>query len=175
MMAEAAIAAMARALPKIALDPSDREARSDALFGAWLCGLCLGAVGMSLHHKLCHVLGGAFDLPHAETHTVILPHALAYNASAAPEAMARIAHALGVADAPEGMFEFAAGLRAPLSLSDLGMPEDGIRSAARDATQDAYWNPRPVDQAGVSDLLTRAYRGQRPSEANSFTLAGLPA
>ena len=39
---------------------------------------------MGLHHKLCHTLGGSFNLPHAEVHTVVLPHALAYNAAARP-------------------------------------------------------------------------------------------
>ena len=79
-LAEQGIAALARALPQIVREPKNREARSDALFGAWLCGTCLGAVGMALHHKLCHTLGGSFDLPHAETHTIVLPHAAAYNA-----------------------------------------------------------------------------------------------
>ena len=77
-----------RALPRIVDERrADREARSDALYGAWLCGICLGAVGMALHHKLCHTLGGTFDLPHAETHTAVLPHALAYNAPAVPDVM----------------------------------------------------------------------------------------
>ncbi len=90
------------ALPRIVQEPRDRDARSDALYGAWLCGVCLGTVGMALHHKLCHVLGGTFDLPHAETHTIILPHAVAYNAAAAPAAMARVARALGTTDAAQG-------------------------------------------------------------------------
>lgn len=82
MLAEAGIVALARALPRIAAEPRDREARSDALHSAWTCGTCLGSVGMALHHKLCHVLGGRFDPPHAETHTVVPPHAVAYNAPA---------------------------------------------------------------------------------------------
>jgi maleylacetate reductase len=102
LMAEEGIRSLARALPGIIDNPHDREARADALYGAWLCGACLGAVGMALHHKLCHVLGGAFDLPHAETHTIVLPHAAAYNAPAAPDAMERIARALGVTDAARG-------------------------------------------------------------------------
>ncbi|EHL97534.1 alcohol dehydrogenase, iron-dependent, partial [Acetobacteraceae bacterium AT-5844] len=87
LMAEEGIRALGAALPAILASPSDRVAREGALYGAWLCGTCLGAVGMALHHKLCHVLGGTFDLPHAETHAVILPHAAAYNAPAAPEAL----------------------------------------------------------------------------------------
>src|SRR3954452_13734424 len=100
LLAEEGIAALAHALPRISEDPQDRVARSDALYGAWLCGTCLGGVSMALHHKLCHVLGGAFDLPHAETHTVILPHATAYNAGAAREAMTRVARPLGRPDPP---------------------------------------------------------------------------
>ena len=88
LMAEEGIAALAARCRAIAADPGDREARADALYGAWLCGTA-GPVGMALHHKLCHTLGGSFNLPHAETHTVVLPHALAYNAAAAPAAMPR--------------------------------------------------------------------------------------
>ncbi len=54
-----AIRSLARALPIIAKAPDDRDARADALYGAWLCGICLGSVGMALHHKLCHTLGAA--------------------------------------------------------------------------------------------------------------------
>ena len=96
LMAQEGIRTLAHALPIICAQPDDKTARTDALYGAWLSGICLGAVGMALHHKLCHTLGGSFNLPHAETHTVILPHALAYNAPAVPDAMARIATALGV-------------------------------------------------------------------------------
>jgi maleylacetate reductase len=93
LMAEESISALARALPTIVRDPSNLPARSDALYGAWLSGACLGAVGMALHHKLRHTLGGTFNLPHAETHTIVLPHAIAYNANSAPEAMIRVARA----------------------------------------------------------------------------------
>ena len=93
-MAEQSIAALARGLPQVVVNPIDIDARSDALYGAWLAGVVLGTVGIGLHHKLCHTLGGTFDLPHADVHTVILPHAAAYNAAAAPEAMALVAAAL---------------------------------------------------------------------------------
>ena len=99
LMAEEGLRALAASLPTIVRDPSDVAAREGAQYGAWLCGMCLGAVGMALHHKLCHVLGGTFDLPHAETHAIVLPHAAAYNSAAAPEAMTRVARALGVAEA----------------------------------------------------------------------------
>jgi hypothetical protein len=156
------IAALGRALPKIMHDPSDRSARSDALYGAWLCGCCLGAVGMALHHKLCHTLGGTFDLPHAETHTVVLPHAIAYNAAAAPQAMARIARALGTADAATGAYDLAGRLGAGRALRDLGMPEGGIELAADLASQSPYPNPRPIERAAIRDLIARAWAGAPP-------------
>ena len=113
LMAEEGIRALARALPSIMTAPRDEDARSDALYGAWLCGACLGAVGMALHHKLCHTIGGTFDLPHAETHTVVLPHAIAYNAASAPQAMARIARALGAGDAAQGVLRSCRPARRP--------------------------------------------------------------
>lgn len=143
MLAEAGIAALACALPRIVADPRDREARSDALYGAWACGTCLGSVGMALHHKLCHVLGGSFDLPHAETHTVVLPYVVAYNAPAAPDAMARIGKGLGISAgaAAQGLFDLARGLGAPTSLREIGMPESGLRQAADLAVASPHWNP----------------------------------
>ena len=162
LIAEEGIRALASALPRIAVDPSDRAARSDALYGAWACGVVLGAVGMALHHKLCHTLGGTFDLPHAETHTVILPHAAAYNAAAAPEAMARAARALGVADAPMGLHDLAVKLGAPTSLRELGMPEPGLDRAADLAVASPYWNPRPIERTAIRALLDDAYFGRPP-------------
>ena len=162
MMAERGIQTLARALPPIMKNPTDKTARSDALFGAWLCGLCLGAVGMALHHKLCHTLGGSFNLPHAETHTVVLPHAVAYNTPAAPEEMARVAQALGTANAAQGLFDLAKLLGAPTALGAIGMPEAGLERAAELATSSPYWNPRPLDRAGIGALLDDAFYGRRP-------------
>jgi maleylacetate reductase len=162
LMAEQGIASLAHSLPQIIKDPSDRDARSDALFGAWLSGVCLGAVGMALHHKLCHTLGGSFNLPHAETHTVILPHAVAYNAQAAPKAMARAAFSLGAENAPQGLFDLARSLGAPTSLREIGMSEGSLDHAAKLATTSPYWNPRPVEHAAVRALLDDAFHGRRP-------------
>jgi maleylacetate reductase len=162
LMAEDGIRALARALPAIAANPADREARSDALYGAWLCGVCLGTVGMALHHKLCHTLGGTFDLPHAETHTIVLPHALAYNAPDVPEAMARIGRAIGAANAAQGLYELARRLNAKLALRDIGMPETGIDKAADLAVTNAYWNPRPLERSAIRDLIARAWAGEPP-------------
>jgi alcohol dehydrogenase class IV len=162
LMAEEGIRALARALSAIATKPDDRAPRSDALYGAWLCGVCLGTVGMALHHKLCHTIGGTFDLPHAETHTIVLPHALAYNAPAVPEAMGRIARAIGAADASQGLFDLAKRLGAKLALRDIGMPESGIDKAADLAVTNAYWNPRPLERDAIRELIARAWAGKSP-------------
>ncbi len=163
MMAGAGIAALAKALPQIVVQPGDVEARSEALYGAWLCGTVLGSVGMAIHHKLCHTLGGTFDLPHAETHTVILPHAVAYNAAAAPEAMARLSEALGGGDPAGALFDLGRAVHAPAALRDLGMSEEGIDLAADLAVQNAYWNPRPIERAGIRQLIAAAWAGERPA------------
>lgn len=166
MMAEESIRALGRSLPRLAREPGSVAHSAGALYGAWLAGICLGAVGMSLHHKLCHTLGGAFNLPHAEMHTILLPHALAYNRSGAPAAMARIAGALGAADAAQGVYDLAAGLGVPMSLADIGMPSDGLEHAARLAAQNPYHNPRPVEQAAILQLLRDAYAGRRPDTSH---------
>jgi protocatechuate 3,4-dioxygenase beta subunit len=158
-----AITRLAGALPRIVARPDDIDARADALSGAWLAGTCLGAVGMGLHHKLCHVLGGSFDLPHAETHTVVLPHAMAYNASAADSVMRRIAVALDASDAPSGMYDLIAQLGGPTSLVELGLAETDLAPAAELAAATPYPNPRPVTADGVLALLTDAWQGNRPA------------
>ncbi|HEY2059060.1 MAG TPA: maleylacetate reductase and hydroxyquinol 1,2-dioxygenase domain-containing protein [Amycolatopsis sp.] len=160
-----AIRLLAGALPRIAADPSDVDARTDALRAAWLAGSCLGSVGMSLHHKLCHTLGGSFGLPHAETHTVVLPYAMAYNTSGAPKAMRRIAEALGAPDAATGMYDLIAGLPAPRSLAELGLAEADLAKAAELATAAPYPNPREVTREGIEDLLRQAWTGERPAAA----------
>jgi len=160
-LAEQSIAALARALPRLAAIPHDAEARADALYGAWLAGICLGSVGMSLHHKLCHTLGGTFDLPHAETHSVVLPYALGYNAPAVPDALDRIAKALGTRDAVQGLHALGRTIGVPQSLRELGMPRDGIAQAAELALTNAYWNPRPLEKAAILELLNRAWEGRQ--------------
>lgn len=164
LMAEEGIRAGAAALSALHKDARDLEARSDALYAAWLCGMVLGATTMGLHHKLCHTLGGSFNLPHAQVHTVVLPHALAYNASAAPDAMGRVGRALGVgADAvPSAMQALARRFGAPTSLAALGMPAEGLDRAADLAVQNQYANPRPLERAALRALLQRAFDGAPP-------------
>ncbi|KOG34276.1 maleylacetate reductase [Streptomyces resistomycificus] len=163
LMAEEGARAMTGALPALAADPHDLDARGRALYGAWLCGAALGATTMGLHHKLCHVLGGTFGLPHAETHTVVLPYALAYNAPAAPEAMAALGRALDTDDVPEALRELAGRLGAPRSLAELGLKETDVAVAAGAVSGQAYPNPREVTEAGVLGVLRAAYAGDRPS------------
>lgn len=166
LMAEEGIAAIARAIPGIRANSADIGARSDALYGAWLCGTVLGNVGMALHHKLCHTLGGSFNLPHAEVHAVILPHAMAFNALAAPDAMHRIARALGCNSAAAGLFDLALNNGAPVALRDIGMKAEDIDRAADIAVSNPYWNPRPfgvVQRGDIRDLLQRAFEGVRPN------------
>jgi maleylacetate reductase len=165
LMAEEGIAAIARALPKLLVSPVDLNARGDALYGAWLCGSVLGSVGMALHHKLCHTLGGSFNLPHALVHTVVLPQAMAFNAHSAPEAMLRIARALSAPGAASGLFDLAQTHGAPVALRDIGMSGNDLDRAADLAVTNPYWNPRPfgpAQRADIRDLLQRAFEGVRP-------------
>ncbi|MDH5538171.1 MAG: maleylacetate reductase [Rhizobacter sp.] len=155
LMAEEGIRASAAALPRLATDAADLDARGDALYGAWLCGAVLGAVAMGLHHKLCHTLGGSFNLPHAEVHTVMQ----------APEAMQRVARALGAADAAQGVFDLAQRHGAAVALKDIGMPPDGLDRAAELAVQTPYPNPRPLERKAIRTLLQRAFDGARPQVA----------
>jgi maleylacetate reductase len=167
LMAAEGIRALSRAAPVVVSEPVSEldklAARTEALYGAWLAGTALGSVSMGIHHKLCHTLGGTFNLPHAEVHTVILPHAAAFNRAAAAEAMRIVGEALGAPDAAAGLYDLAARLHAPLSLKELGMPREGIARAAELATQSPYRNPREVEYDGVVELLGNAWDGTRPA------------
>ncbi len=163
LMAEEGIRALAAALPLILRSPTDISSRGEALYGAWLCGIALGAAGMALHHKLCHVLGGSFNLPHAETHSIVLPHAVRYNRDSAPEAMQRIERAIGAPDAARGIYDLEKNLGLPLRLADIGMQEADLERAARIATEAPYPNPRKVEYAPVLELLRNAYAGRLPA------------
>lgn len=166
LMALEGARAMLEALPDIKSKNDSVSGRRKALYGAWLCGSVLGSVGMALHHKLCHTLGGMFDLPHAQTHAVILPHALAFNEVAMPELLNPIAVLLGNDTAGAGLFEFSQSLGAPLSLEALGMPQSGIAIAAESAVKNAYWNPRTFDQNQIQRLIDNAFHGRAPEALN---------
>lgn len=159
--------ALAESLPEIVADPRNRAARERAQYGAWLCGTCLGTSAMALHHKLCHTLGGSFNLPHAETHTIVLPHALSYNAPAIPKAMAQLASVLpgSDGDATRGLNVLLDRLHVKRALRDFGMKEDDIDRAAEIAVANQYPNPRPVEQARIRELIRRCWAGE-PARAD---------
>jgi alcohol dehydrogenase class IV len=142
-------------------DPADLAGRSSCLYGAYLAALSFASAGSGLHHKICHVLGGTWDLPHAQTHAVVLPHVLAFNAPAAPAAASRIAAALGGRDAVEALLDLEDELEAPTSLRELGMPEDALAQAAALVAEAAPGdNPRPVDPRSAEALLRGAWTGR---------------
>ncbi|KAI5204555.1 maleylacetate reductase [Aureobasidium subglaciale] len=167
LLALEGIKKLAEALPAIVQDPSDLSARERAQYGAWLCGVCLGTSAMALHHKLCHTLGGSFNLPHAETHTIMLPHALAYNAPAIPEQMQRIASVLpdSDGDAIKGLDILLNKLGVSRALKDFGMQEEDIDKATEIAMGVQYANPRAMDKNGIRELIRRAWAGE-PARAD---------
>ncbi|MDE1132391.1 MAG: maleylacetate reductase [Ascidiaceihabitans sp.] len=150
-------------LPRVLANPSDLAAREVTLRGAWACGTVLGQVGMALHHKLCHTLGGSFGLPHAETHAIVLPHAIAYNAHAASAELQPICNLLGGENAGLALHGFAQKMNAPLALRDLGLQESDLDRAADIATTKPYPNPQPVTRDDIRALLQAAWAGDAPS------------
>lgn len=159
--------ALATSLPELVEHPSSKSARYNALYGAWLCGTCLGSVGMALHHKLCHTLGGSFNLPHAETHTAVLPHAISYNAPKVPEAMKKLADALPESDgdAIRGLNVLLTKLKVHRGLKDFGMKEEDVDKAAEIAVSNPYWNPRDIEKAPIRELIRRVWAGE-PARAD---------
>jgi alcohol dehydrogenase class IV len=168
-MAEAAIEALHRGAPLAVRDPDDDEGRDRTLFGAYLAGAAFGVAGSSLHHKICHILGGLYDLPHAELHTAVLPHVAAFLTPALPEEFERIARALGDApSAAEGLFDLATELGATATLRDIGLRESDLEGAtARVLEQLPHSLPRQVDEASIARILQDAWAGRRPEPATS--------
>jgi maleylacetate reductase len=162
LMAEEGVRAMLAALPGIVHDPGDLTARRQALYGSWLCGACLGATTMSLHHKLCHALGGMLNLPHADTHTVVLPYVLAYNQGSAHTAAAALSRVLG-SDPATQLWTRTGEWGAPRSLEELGVARSDLDAVVEAAAAKPYANPRPVTRDGLRRLLDAAWVGEKPS------------
>jgi alcohol dehydrogenase class IV len=162
LLALEGIKALATSLPIIIDSPSNLAARTSALYGAWLCGTCLGSVGMALHHKLCHTLGGSFNMPHAETHTIILPHALAYNAPQIPDVMRQLAEVLpgSEGDAIRGLNVLLTKLKVKRGLKEFGFREEDVDRAAEIAVGNPYWNPREIEKGPIRELIRRAWAGE---------------
>ena len=161
LMCGAALRAFSEGLPRLRDAPQDAEARAKTLYAAWLCSTALGYTTMALHHKLAHVLGGSFGLPHAETHAILIPHTAGFNAAAVPQLLAPVADAFG-ATPGAGLWDFAKRIGAPLRLADLGLAEADLDRAAEIATRNAYANPRPFDRSDIRALLQAAWDGRRP-------------
>jgi maleylacetate reductase len=162
LIAEESIRALAHALPGVVDRPNDADARAEALYGAWLAGMSLGNATMGIHHKVCHTLGGAYNLPHAAMHAALLPYAAAFNRPAAPEAMRALARALHADDGPTGLWDLAQSIGAPTSLLDVGFEPAYVGDASAIIARANITTPRHADQVGISRLLHAALDGSRP-------------
>ncbi|MCG8505537.1 MAG: maleylacetate reductase [Sphingomonadales bacterium] len=162
LIAKEGIGALIRGLPAACADLQDLEARTQVMYGGFLGGLLVSMVGIALHHKICHVLGGRFGVPHSECNAVILPHAIAYNAPAVPAAVAALSELFGTNDAAGAVFDFAGVLDVPVGLQALGVSEGDLDACAGEIASATFYNPRPVDPDGMRRLLSDAYRAHRP-------------
>lgn len=165
LMAIESIQALKSALPIIVEDISNISARQKASYGAWLAGVCLGSVGMAIHHKICHTLGGRYNLPHAEAHAIILAYSLHYNRNADIEAMDRLAIALKVDSREElglEIYRLSKSLGIKMALKDIGLPKEGPAEVAQIVCDSPYYNPRDYNFDELKDLLKKAYEGLPP-------------
>jgi maleylacetate reductase len=170
LMAEEGIRAFAEALPRVVTDPQNIDHRTRALYGAWLCGASLGATTMSLHHKLCHAIGGSLNLPHAQTHAIVLPYSMAYNESSAPAAQAAVRRALHTdTSAAVALWELTQSLPIPHALTQIGMTASDIDTVVEQALRNPYSNPREVTEEGLRGLLQDALAGRRPTVSDLRT------
>lgn len=166
-MAAEGIRALSAGLPKIVADAQDVDGRDEALYGAYLAAVSFASAGSGLHHKICHVLGGTFNLPHAQTHATVLPYVLAFNAPYAPQAEQRAAAAFGSATALEGLQQLRAQVGAPQRLSDYGFTAAGIPEAVEIILEKVPANnPRTVTEENLTALLTTALNGDDPATLN---------
>jgi maleylacetate reductase len=157
------IRALATGLPQVTAEPAGLPGREQVLYAAYVSAIAFASAGSALHHKICHVLGGTYNLPHAQTHATVLPYVLAFNAPAAPLAEARVAESFGAKNAVEGLQELRARLNAPRALRDYGFEESAIPAAAAAiAVTVPPSNPRPVTQADLEALLHAAWAGTEP-------------
>lgn len=162
MMAEDSIRALGEALPAIMSGAPAQEARAKAFYGSWIAGSCLATVGMALHHKICHTLGGSFDLNHAAIHCLMIPYTAAFNQEHADYAMQRVARALGAENAPSALFDLMLVTNQQHSLKAFGLAEQDLDKVADLAVQNPYYNPRPVTRQAIRAMLQDAWLGKRP-------------
>ncbi|MFD2473505.1 maleylacetate reductase [Amycolatopsis silviterrae] len=163
-LAAEGVRALNAGLPEVAADPSGLDGREHALYGAYLAATAFASAGSGLHHKICHVLGGMYDLPHAQTHAVVLPYVLAFNAPNAPDADRRLAAAFGADTALAGLQALRAQLSAPAALRDYGLAEADLPAAVEailEAVPDS--NPTPATGDNLAALLRAAWEGSEPA------------
>ena len=172
VLATEGLSALANGLTAIVGQPDNLPGREQLLYGAYLSAVAFASAGSGLHHKICHVLGGTFDLPHAQTHATVLPYVLAFNMDAAPQAQARIAQALDADDALEGLQQLRARLNAPDNLADYGFRQEDIAEAV-DLILPAVPenNPRTVTTEELTKLLNAALHGTDPTILRSTPAA----
>jgi maleylacetate reductase len=164
-LAAEGIRALADGLPAIAADPAGIDGREQALYGAYLSAVAFTSAGSGLHHKICHVLGGTWNMPHAQTHATVLPYVLAFNAPAAPGAESRIAAAFGSSTALEGLNALRERLDAPRALKDYGFDAADIPEAVSLILPVVpVNNPRTVTAENLTALLTAALHGSDPAK-----------
>lgn len=156
------IKALLAGIPASIENPNDLDARAQVLYGGMLSGYCVTLAGIAIHHKLCHVLGGHHGIAHGCSNSAVLPYAVAYNESAAPEAMEAIKDAMGTTSASGGIYDFARKIGVPKSLMELGMREEDLDRAARETVETTPYNPKAVDENSVREMLQQAYEGKRP-------------
>jgi maleylacetate reductase len=160
LAAEEALRRMPAAMRTVAHAPRDPAAREELLYGGYLAGVALAGSGMALHHRICHVLGGRYGIAHGDANAVILPHALRFNAPAAPEAIATLARVLQTNDVPEALADLAREAGAALSLEQLGLGHDELGAVADNVLAAPLPNPRTVDRRQLLEILEDAWTGR---------------
>jgi len=137
---------------------------SEIMWASCLAGSVLGTVGGSLHHSLCHLLGGLHDLPHAETHAVVLPHVLSYLMDDVKLQLRPLAETLGVRVelVPGSVWDLAVSLGAPTGLGDLGITKADVDEIVQQLMERNPPSPRPLVVGEATDLVHCLVDGARP-------------
>ena len=169
LIALEAIRCLIESLPQVSEDPSSREARTSVQYGAFLAGMAVASTGIALQHKLAHTVAGCCNLPHAETHAILLPHTVAYNL---PVLESDVIDGLGKAllgqpglpapDIVSAINDIRQRLEIPCALKDLGMREEDIERTTSISMQKQYWNPRALEKEKIKELIRRAWAGEVP-------------
>jgi maleylacetate reductase len=166
--------ALHEGLLAVLADPKSLDARGNLLYGASQAGSALASAGTGLHHKLCHLLGGSYGLPHAETHAAVLPQVTHLNAPAVPRAKSRLESAIQTENLATGLYDLFTTAGVPTSLRALGLTEAQAREAAHQFAAGNPVNVVPVDEAALTELVLRAWAGERPASAEGAKASSSP-